>query len=57
MLMRAIKVWQTLSRQHFVRLLFEGTPVQGFEWTSMDSFIKLLESNVPDNLFEACTSL
>ena len=42
------------SNTEFVRVLFEGTPVSGMEWISLDDFIALLESNVPAGLYELC---
>jgi hypothetical protein len=36
--------------------MHEGTPVPGMEWVAIGDFINLLESNVPENLFVACTS-
>ncbi|THG96106.1 hypothetical protein EW145_g7840 [Phellinidium pouzarii] len=52
-----MEVWQTPhSNDRFVRVMFEGTPVRGLDWVALDDFVTLLESNSPENLFEACTS-
>ena len=42
------------SNTEFVRVLFEGAPVSGMEWISLDDFIALLESNVPAGLYKLC---
>ncbi|KAF8484365.1 phosphoglycerate mutase-like protein [Gautieria morchelliformis] len=49
-------VWKTHDKSLFVRVMHEGTPSIGLEWMSLDSFISLLQSNVPDNIFEQCIS-
>ncbi|KAL5520558.1 hypothetical protein ACEPAG_9782 [Sanghuangporus baumii] len=52
-----MEVWEIpKSKERFVRVSFEGTPMQSLEWVSLDDFISLLESNVPENLLEACDS-
>ncbi|KAI5117269.1 hypothetical protein M0805_000999 [Coniferiporia weirii] len=55
-----MEVWQTPARrsgvERFVRVIHEGTPVQGLEWFSLSDFVALLESNAPANLFAACTA-
>jgi len=51
----ALEVWES-KEQNFVRVIHEGTPVQGMEWISLDSFIQLLEAQVPDNIFAVCNS-
>lgn len=51
-----MQVWETPKKEQFVRVLHEGTPVPTLEWVDLGSFISLLESNVPSNLFEQCTS-
>ncbi|KAH9851200.1 phosphoglycerate mutase-like protein [Lenzites betulinus] len=43
----AMEVWETKSKERFVRILHEGTPVQGLEWRSLDDFIDALEEQVP----------
>ncbi|EJD04724.1 phosphoglycerate mutase-like protein [Fomitiporia mediterranea MF3/22] len=51
-----MEVWQTpKTKERFVRVIYGGTPVQTLEWVALDDFISLLESNVPDNLLEACS--
>ena len=40
----------------FVRLLHEGLPVISFEWVDLETFIELVESQVPPNIFEACNA-
>ena len=51
----APKVWRTQDSSQFVRIMHEGTPVGTLDWIPLDDFIGILESNVPENLFEACT--
>ncbi|KAF8517913.1 phosphoglycerate mutase-like protein [Hysterangium stoloniferum] len=48
------EVWRTHDRSLFVQVMHEGTPAVGLEWLSLDNFITLLESNVPENIFEKC---
>ncbi|KAK7684387.1 hypothetical protein QCA50_012334 [Cerrena zonata] len=50
-----MEVWQ-VKKSHFVRAMHEGTPVRGLEWVSLDDFINLLQSQVPQNIFSACTT-
>jgi hypothetical protein len=40
----------------FVRVMHEGTPVRGLEWVSFEDMVRLLESNVPEDLFDRCNS-
>lgn len=42
--------------QLFVRVMHEGAPVRSLEWVAGDDFAQLLESNVPENLFQVCNS-
>lgn len=49
-----MEVWRTHSKEYFVRVMHEGTPAVGLEWVSLDSFIQLLQSNVPQNIFQQC---
>ncbi len=51
-----MEVWKMSKGEHFVRVLHDGTPVQTLEWVGIDEFVALLQSNVPDNLFEQCNS-
>ncbi|KAI0743062.1 phosphoglycerate mutase-like protein [Daedaleopsis nitida] len=48
-----MEVWQSAD-EHFVRIVHEGTPVHGFEWIPLDTFIGALESQIPANLFQQC---
>ncbi|KLO07369.1 phosphoglycerate mutase-like protein [Schizopora paradoxa] len=48
------EVWRTPRGEDFVRAFHEGTPVPTLNWVSLESFISLLESNVPPNIFAAC---
>ncbi|KAJ3529634.1 hypothetical protein NM688_g7829 [Phlebia brevispora] len=50
-----MEVWQS-GKDHFVRVMFEGTPVSSLEWVTLDSFIDLLNSQIPDDLFNTCNS-
>ncbi|KAA1477624.1 phosphoglycerate mutase-like protein [Dentipellis sp. KUC8613] len=50
-----MEVWRTTHGEMFVRVLHEGTPVESLQWTTLDSFIDLLQAQVPDNIFERCT--
>jgi len=50
-------VWEPLesnNAERFVRVLHEGTLVRGMDWMPLSDFIKLLESNVPSDLADAC---
>lgn len=49
-----MEVWRTPARQDFVRVMHEGTPVPTLEWVPLAEFTALLQSNVPENLFEQC---
>jgi len=51
-----MEVWKAQDDM-FVRIIHEGTPVPTLEHISLDSFIQLLEAQVPDQLFEKCTGL
>ncbi|EMD35002.1 hypothetical protein CERSUDRAFT_157771 [Gelatoporia subvermispora B] len=42
------------DNSHFVRVIHEGTPVPGFEWIPLDSFIDNLDEQVPADLFNTC---
>lgn len=50
------QVWKTHDKSFFVRVMHEGTPAVGLEWMTLDSFIALLQSNVPQNIFNQCLS-
>jgi len=50
------EVWKTHDRSMFVRVMHEGTPAAGLEWLPYNQFVSLLQSNVPDNLFQRCNS-
>lgn len=49
------EVQNTLGAELFVRVLYEGTVVPDFEWIPFESFVQLLEDNVPTDLTEACS--
>ena len=49
------KVWDTKG-QNFVRVLHEGTVVQGFEWMPLDNFIALINSQIIPGLLAACNA-
>ncbi|KAF8588877.1 phosphoglycerate mutase-like protein [Ramaria rubella] len=50
------EVWKTQEQSLFVRVLHEGTPAVGLEWLPLDSFITLLQSSVPNDIFNQCLS-
>lgn len=39
-----------------VRVMHEGTPVKTLEWVPLDDFVGLLETQVPEDIFEACNA-
>ncbi|KAH8115072.1 phosphoglycerate mutase-like protein [Phellopilus nigrolimitatus] len=56
-----MEVWQGSTQlgslntdEQYVRVMHEGSPVLGLQWLPLADFVQLLESNVPDNLFETC---
>ncbi|KAF7424379.1 hypothetical protein PC9H_009686 [Pleurotus ostreatus] len=49
-----MEVWRTSQKARFVRVLHEGTPVDGLEWLPLDAFISLLAEQVPADIFTAC---
>ena len=49
------KVWKQRD-ERFVRIMHEGLPVPTLDRIPLDVFIKKLEDQVPENLFEKCTS-
>ncbi|KAH9927379.1 phosphoglycerate mutase-like protein [Amylocystis lapponica] len=50
-----MEVWQTAEREHFVRVLHEGTPVPALAWVSLDGFVEMLQKQIPENVYQACT--
>ncbi|KAF7800185.1 hypothetical protein EIP86_011432 [Pleurotus ostreatoroseus] len=50
-----MEVWESKG-QHFVRVMWEGTPVSSLEWVTLDNFIGLLNSQIPTDLFATCNS-
>jgi 2-phosphoxylose phosphatase len=48
------QVWETETRQKFVRVFHEGTVAPGFEWIPFQTFVPLLQSNVPSDLTAQC---
>ncbi|KAI0673249.1 phosphoglycerate mutase-like protein [Trametes maxima] len=50
-----IEVWEVPGEERFVRLIHEGTPVPGFEWVPLNTFIQQLDTQVPSNIFARCT--
>lgn len=50
----SMEVWEMEARQKFVRVFHEGTVAQGFEWIPFQTFVSLLQSNVPSNLTVQC---
>lgn len=49
-----IEVWQVTDGEHFVRVIHEGTPVSTLAWVPLNAFIGLLESQIPEDVFQAC---
>ncbi|KAH9911777.1 phosphoglycerate mutase-like protein [Epithele typhae] len=49
-----LEVWETIDKNMFVRVMHEGTPVPNLEWTALHDFIKSIEAQIPDNIFQAC---
>jgi hypothetical protein len=39
---------------NFVRVIHEGTPVPHLEWVTLSDFIKILEQQIPDNIYQTC---
>jgi len=50
----SMEVWETEARQKFVRVFHEGTVAPGFEWIPFQTFVSLLQSNVPSDLTVQC---
>ncbi|KAI0633152.1 phosphoglycerate mutase-like protein [Trametes polyzona] len=50
-----LEVWETEKEGHFVRIIHEGTPVQGLDWQPLDAFIHALEEQIPADIFARCT--
>ncbi|KAH8092212.1 phosphoglycerate mutase-like protein [Cristinia sonorae] len=53
-----MEVWREKkgTRGEFVRVMHEGSPVVSLEWVPLERFIKLVEAQIPPNIFAACTS-
>jgi len=52
-----IEVWNDKHRKRFVRVLYDGEVISSLSWTPLDDFISLLKKQVPDHLFERCTTV
>jgi hypothetical protein len=52
-----IKVWNDKHRKQFVRVLYDGEVISSLSWTPLGDFISLLKKQVPDHLFEKCTTV
>ncbi|KIJ59604.1 hypothetical protein HYDPIDRAFT_33044 [Hydnomerulius pinastri MD-312] len=52
-----MEVWKTKSKGggEFVRVMHEGTPVPTLEWVPLADFIKLLDAQIPADIYKACT--
>jgi hypothetical protein len=50
-----MEVWETPAKEHFVRVLHEGTPKTSYEWIPLDKFIQMLDSQIIENIYKACT--
>lgn len=44
------------GNEDFVRVIHEGTPVQGMNWIPFSEFVQKLEAQVPENIYQVCTS-
>ncbi|KAF8320479.1 phosphoglycerate mutase-like protein [Clavulina sp. PMI_390] len=54
-----MEVWEiigSITKERFVRVLHEGTAVKDLEWIPFSEFLRLLDDNVPTDLFEACST-
>lgn len=52
-----MEVWDSKSQGGgFVRVLHDGTEVPALKWVSLDSFIELVLSQVPTDVFAECNS-
>ncbi|KIP12191.1 hypothetical protein PHLGIDRAFT_62597 [Phlebiopsis gigantea 11061_1 CR5-6] len=52
-----MEVWESKSQGgRFVRVLHDGTEVPALKWVSLDSFIELVMSQVPADVFAECNS-
>jgi len=49
-----MEVWRTRDGADFVRVLHEGTAVSALAWVPLSQFISLLDSQVPENIYQAC---
>lgn len=49
-----LQVWRTKSDGDFVRGLHEGTPIPHLQWMPLSEFIRLLDAQVPENLYQTC---
>jgi hypothetical protein len=48
------QVWRSKNNEEYVRVIHDGTPVQGLEWVALMDFIGLLERQVPESIRETC---
>ncbi|KAH9980673.1 phosphoglycerate mutase-like protein [Russula compacta] len=51
-----IEVWSDKRQKLFARVLYDGELIDSLSWTPLDDFISLLRRQVPDHLFERCSS-
>lgn len=49
------QVWES-GGSNFVRVMHEGTPKPTLEWVPLDSFIDLINSQIPADIFGECHS-
>ena len=50
------QVWRTEGNEDFVRVIHEGIPVQGMNSIPFSEFVQKLEAQVPENIYQVCTS-
>jgi len=51
-----LEVWRMKDKAQFVRVMHEGRPVEALKWVPLEDFISLLEMNIPDQIYEACSA-
>ncbi|KAF8258566.1 histidine phosphatase superfamily [Lactarius quietus] len=52
-----IEIWRDRSNKRFVRVLYDGEPVDSLKWVPLSDFVGILRNQVPDHIFERCASV
>jgi hypothetical protein len=52
-----IEIWRNRVNRRFVRVLYDGEPVDSLKWTPLSDFIRFLRNQVPDHIFERCAAV